>query len=221
MRHAIVDHCSRHADPVRTRAFPDVATPPTVLADVLTLVDTAQLVQTILREAFPATLFAISVARNEHGSQLAIGWTDGPQDLQVARLVMPLQATRLADDGKVERVEHFILTPAGRQSIQLAAERITLSRQFSDRAIEQALARLASRYAGYLTLEIHATMTVDGYRAGQLQTLEILGVHQTGTRRSGSNVQTDLDEILAETTDAHGFPRSITAERLFVRIDVH
>ncbi|WP_232443870.1 LPD29 domain-containing protein [Burkholderia ubonensis] len=157
MFHNIADHRLNIAEPVQARTRPDAATEAAVLADVLTLVGTAQMVQQILREAFPATAFALSVTENVRGTQLTIRWTDGPRDLQVARIVMPLQATRLVDGGKVERVEHFMLTPTGRQVVSLAADRIALCREFSDGAIERALARLASRYADYLAPDICAS----------------------------------------------------------------
>ncbi|TCW78655.1 hypothetical protein C5O80_30540 [Burkholderia sp. SRS-46] len=221
MFHDIADHRLNIAEPLQARTRPDPATAPAVLADVLTLVGTAQLVRQILREAFPVTAFSISVSENGRRSQLAIRWTDGPRDLQVARFVMPLQATRLTDGGKVERVEHFMLTPAGRQVVSLAADRIALCREFSDGAVERALARLASRYADYLAPDISAVMTVAGYRVGLLHALEIPGVHRAGARRSGATLQTDVDAMLAESTDTRGFPRSTTASRLFVRRDAH
>ncbi|KUY72649.1 hypothetical protein WI25_12520 [Burkholderia cepacia] len=212
---------SRSAEPVRARTNSNVATPAHAIGDTLNLIETVQLVQTILCEAFPTTSFSISVTKNGNGSHLTIDWTDGPRDLQVARLVLPLQATRLVDGGKVKRVEHFMLTSAGRLTVHLAADRITLSRQFSDGAIARALERLAVRYSDHLAPDVRAAMTIDGYRAGRLQQLEVFGVHRTGSRRSGSNVQVDVDAMLAEATDAHGFPRSITGARLFVRRDTH
>ena len=225
MIHNVADRRTRFSDPFRTQArvqpATSSATSSAVLASVLTLVDTAQLVQRILSEAFPSTSFDISVAKNEHGSQLAISWTDGPRDLQVARLVMPLQAVRLADGGRRERVEHFMLTPAGRHTVQLAADRIVLSRQFSDAAVARVLTRLASRYADHLKPEVCAGMTVAAYRANKLHAFEISGVHRTVDYRSGSNLQTDVDELLAATTTTQGFPRSLTAARLFVRRDAH
>ncbi|MGK8206744.1 LPD29 domain-containing protein [Burkholderia cenocepacia] len=212
---------SRSTESVRARTSSGAATPPKVIADTLNLIETAQLVQTILGEAFPTTSFAIAVAKKANGSHLTVDWTDGPRDLQVARLVLPLQATRVVDGGKVKRVEHFMLTSAGRLTVHLAADRIILSRQFSDHAIARAIERLAVRYADFLAPDIRAAMTVDDYRAGRLQLLEIVGVHRAGSRRSGANVQMDVDAMLAETTDAHGFPRSVTGARLFVRRDTH
>lgn len=221
MMPATENSLSRSTESVRVRTSSDVATPATVIADTLNLIETLQLVQTILLEAFPTTSFAIAVTKKGTGSHLTVDWTDGPRDLQVARLVLPLQATRVVDGGKVKRVEHFMLTSAGRLTVHLAADRIILSRQFSDDAIARAIERLAVRYADFLAPDVRAAMTVDGYRAGQLQLLEIFGVHRTGSRRSGSNVQMDVDAMLAETTDAHGFPRSVTGARLFVRRDTH
>lgn len=106
MFHDIADHRLNIAEPLQECTRPSAATTPEVLADVLTLVGTAQLVQQILREAFPVTMFSISVSESGRRTQLAVRWTDGPRDLQVARFVMPLQATRLSDGGRVERVEH-------------------------------------------------------------------------------------------------------------------
>lgn len=104
---------SRSTDSVRAHTSSVDATPPKVIADTLNLIETAQLVQTILGEAFPTTSFAIAVTKTGSGSPLMVDWTDGPRDLQVARLVLPLQATRVVDGGKVKRVEHFMLTSAG------------------------------------------------------------------------------------------------------------
>lgn len=221
MMFATGNNFSRSTESVRAHTGSVDATPPKVIADTLNLIETAQLVQTILGEAFPTTSFAIAVTKTGSGSHLTVDWTDGPRDLQVARLVLPLQATRVVDGGKVKRVEHFMLTSAGRLTVHLAADRIILSRQFSDHAIARAIERLAVRYADFLAPDFRAAMTVDAYRAGQLQVLEIFGVHRTGSRRSGSNVQMDVDAMLAETTDAHGFPRSLTAARVFVRRDTH
>lgn len=70
---------SRSTEAARTRTSPDAATHAAVLADTLTLIETVQLVQTILHEAFPATSFAITVTKRGNGSQLTIDWWTAPR----------------------------------------------------------------------------------------------------------------------------------------------
>lgn len=53
MIHQIADRRTQISESARARGSRDSATAPAVLADVLTLVETAQLVQTVLREGFP------------------------------------------------------------------------------------------------------------------------------------------------------------------------
>ncbi|UVS88285.1 LPD29 domain-containing protein [Burkholderia glumae] len=194
---------------------------PLALVTVLTLVDTAQLVQKILGEAFPSCAFAVSVHSTGAGTLLDVAWTDGPRADQVGRFVHPLQARRLAHGGRAVAVEHFTLTPVGYRTVRLAADRISLTRAFSDAAVERALTACERRYRDRLSPDDRAAMTVERYRAGALCGVEIEGVHRTGGQRTGSCLQSDVDEILCGGTDVTGVPRSPTAAALFARSDVH
>ncbi|MGS1024194.1 hypothetical protein GAS19_30380 (plasmid) [Burkholderia glumae] len=191
------------------------------LVTVLTLVDTAQLVQKILGEAFPSCAFVVSVHSTGSGTLLDVAWTDGPRADQVGRVVHPLQARRLANGGCAVAVEHFTLTPAGYRTVRLAADRISLTRAFSNAGVERALTACERRYRDRLSPDDRAAMTVERYRAGALSGVEIDGVHRTGGKRTGSCLQSDVDEILCGGTDVTGFPRSPTAAALFARSDVH
>ncbi|MGS1024089.1 LPD29 domain-containing protein [Burkholderia glumae] len=194
---------------------------PLPLVTVLTLVDTAQLVQKILGEAFPSRAFAVSLHSTTAGTLLDVSWTDGPRADQVGRFVHPLQARRLANGGRAVAVEHFTLTPAGYHTVRLAADRISLYRVFSDAAVERALSVCERRYRGRLSPDDREAMTVERYRAGALCGVEIEGVHRAGGKRTGGCLQSDVDEILCGGTDVTGFPRSPTAAALFARSDVH
>ncbi|WP_186098553.1 LPD29 domain-containing protein [Burkholderia gladioli] len=191
------------------------------LVTVMTLIDTAQLVQTILREAFPATAFAVSIHTTGGATLLDVAWTDGPRADQVARFVHPLQARRVGADGRACLVEHFTLTSKGCQTVQLAADRISLTRGFSDASIGAALEVLEARYRDRLAPDHRTLLTVGAYRAGALRGVELEGIHRIGATRVGACLQCDIDTRLADSTDVVGFPRSPTAAALFVRRDMH
>ncbi|ALK35212.1 LPD29 domain-containing protein [Burkholderia plantarii] len=194
---------------------------PLALVTVLTLVDTVQLVQKILGEAFPSCAFAVSVHSTDAGTLLDVSWTDGPRVDQVGRFVNPLQARRLGAGGSTVAVEHFALTPVGCHVVRLAADRVSLTRAFSDAAVERALNVVERRYRERLSPDSRAALSVASYRAGVLCGVEVEGVHRVGAKRTGSCLQSDIDEILSASTDVAGFPRSPTAAGLFVRRDVH
>ncbi len=191
------------------------------LVTVMTLIDTAQLVQKILREAFPASVFAVAAHTSGGSTLLDVSWTDGPREDQVARFVHPLQARRTATNGRVALVEHFTLTPKGSQTVQLAADRISISRQHSDAAVQAALDTFEERYRERLAPDHRTLLTVAAYRAGELSGIELEGIHRMGATRIGACIQCDVDTLLADSTDVVGFPRSPTAAGLFVRRDVH
>lgn len=114
-----------------------------------------------------------------------------------------------------------MLTPKGSQTVQLAADRISLSRQHSDASVRSALETLEERYRGRLAPDHRSQLTVAAYRAGELSGVELEGVHRVRATRIGACLQCDVDTLLADSTDVVGFPRSPTASGLFVRRDVH
>ncbi|MEX3629513.1 MAG: hypothetical protein VB138_08525, partial [Burkholderia sp.] len=112
-----------------------------------------------------------------------------------------------------------LLTGASPRTV--ARKRHRAAADLCNNALTMVLTRLASRYGDFLSPEVRETMTVAAYRAGALKTVEIPGVHRIGEHRSGCTLQSNVDAMLGEMTDRHGFPRSATAARLFVRRDTH
>ncbi|HDR8943117.1 TPA: hypothetical protein QDB15_000045 [Burkholderia vietnamiensis] len=191
---------------------PAAATSPEALKTVLTLVETAQLVQQVLREAFPATGFYVKTQRDANGARLHVEWTDGPREQQVSKLLLPLQSSTPGQWGGTTPVEHFRLTAQGPKRVRLGADRITLKRKFSDGLVGNVLQRLAHRHVGRLDPETRKLLTVESFKKGALMAVVLYGVHF-----GGNTLQHDVETALHAHTDVQGFPRSTTAAGLFVR----
>lgn len=191
---------------------PATATTPEALKTVLTLVETAQLVQQVLREAFPATGFYVKTQRDANGARLHVEWTDGPREQQVNKLLLPLQSATPGQWGGTSPVEHFRLTAQGPQRVLLGAGRITVKRKFSDGLVGSVLQRLAHRHVGRLDPETRKLLTVESFKRGALVAVALYGVHF-----AGNSLHTDVETALHDHTDVQGYPRSATAAGLFVR----
>ncbi|MCA8287567.1 LPD29 domain-containing protein [Burkholderia vietnamiensis] len=191
---------------------PATATTPEALKTVLTLVETAQLVQQVLREAFPATGFYVKTQRDANGARLHVEWTDGPREQQVNKLLLPLQSATPGQWGGTSPVEHFRLTAQGPQRVRLGAGRITVKRKFSDGLVGSVLQRLAHRHVGRLDPETRKLLTVESFKKGALVAVALYGVHF-----AGNSLHTDVESALHDHTDVQGYPRSATAAGLFVR----
>lgn len=188
------------------------ATSPEALKTVLTLVETAQLIQQVLREAFPGTGFYVKTQRDANSARLHVEWTDGPRELQVTQLLAPLQSSTSGTFGGKTSVEHFRLTAQGPQSVRLGADRITVKRKFSDGLVGNVLQRLAHRHFGRMDPETRKLLTVESFKKGALMAVVLYGVHF-----GGHTLQHDVETALHAHTDVQGFPRSATAASIFAR----
>ncbi|HDR9236592.1 TPA: hypothetical protein QDB43_000276 [Burkholderia vietnamiensis] len=191
---------------------PATATSLAALATVLTLVETAHLVQQVLREAFPGTGFYVKTQRDANSARLHVEWTDGPRELQVTKLLVPLQSSTPGTFGGKTPVEHFRLTARGPQSVRLGADRITVRRKFSDGLVGSVLQRLAHRHAARLNPELRKHLTVESFKKGALMAVVLYGVHF-----AGNTFHHDVETVLHDHSDVQGYPRSATAAGLFVR----
>ncbi|HDR9280143.1 TPA: hypothetical protein QDB45_001665 [Burkholderia vietnamiensis] len=190
----------------------ETATSPAVLANVLSLVETAQLVQRILAESFGKTRFYVKTQQADTHTRINVEWVDGPSEKQVLKLLLPLQASTPGTFGGKTAVEHFRVTPKGPQTLTLGADRITVKRGFSAGLISSILQRLAHRHAGRIDPETRKLLTVESFKKGALVTVVLFGIHF-----AGNSLHSDVETALQEHTDVQGFPRSATAAGIFVR----
>ena len=191
---------------------PATATSPAVLANVLSLVETAQVVQQILAESFGKTRFYVKTQQADTNTRINVEWVDGPSEKQVLKLLLPLQASTPGTFGGLVPVEHFRVTPTGPQTLTLGADRITVKRGFSAGLISSILQRLAHRHAGRIDPETRKLLTVESFKKGALVAVVLFGIHF-----AGNSLHTDVETALQAHTDVQGFPRSATAAGIFVR----
>lgn len=60
------------------------------MSEYVTVAETAKLVRTALKEAFPGVKFSVRSTSYSGGSSVRAGWTDGPQVAEVDKVVQPL-----------------------------------------------------------------------------------------------------------------------------------
>ncbi|WP_109482859.1 hypothetical protein [Paraburkholderia sp. C35] len=193
---------------------PATATAPAVLANVLDLVGTAQLVQSVLAEAFgkSGARFYVKTHQADNHTRVMVEWVDGPSEKQVLKLLLPLQASTPGTFGGKTPVEHFRLTAQGPQRVTLGADRITVRRSFSAGLIGGVLQRIAHRHAGRMTPEVRKLLTVEAFKKGALAAVVLYGVHF-----AGNTLHTDVETALQDHTTVQGFPRSATAAAICTR----
>lgn len=190
----------------------ETATAPAALETVLSLVETAQVVQKILAEAFGKSRFYVKTQQADTHTRINVEWVDGPSEKQVLKLLLPLQASTPGTFGGLTPVEHFRITPTGPQKLTLAADRITVKRGFSAGLISSILQRLAHRHAGRIDPETRKLLTVESFKKGALVAVVLFGIHF-----AGNSLHTDVETALQAHTDVQGFPRSATASAIFPR----
>ncbi|HDR9033362.1 TPA: hypothetical protein QDB07_000811 [Burkholderia vietnamiensis] len=190
----------------------ETATSPAALANVLSLVETAQLVQQVLGESFCKTRFYVKTQQADTHTRIHVEWVDGPTEQQVSKILLPLQSATPGTFGGLTPVEHFRITPTGPQKLTLAADRITVKRGFSAGLITNVLQRLAHRHAGRIDPETRKLLTVEAFRKGALATVVLFGIHF-----AGNSLATDVETALHAHSDVQGFPRSATASAIFTR----
>ncbi|HDR8994455.1 TPA: hypothetical protein QDB01_000332 [Burkholderia vietnamiensis] len=190
------------------------ATAPAALATVLTLVETAQLIQSVLAEAFgkAGARFYVKTQQTDGKTRINVEWVDGPSEKQVLQLLLPLQASTPGTFGGKTPVEHFRLTAAGPQRVTLGADRITVKRGFSAGLISSVLQRLAHRHADRMTPDVRKLLTVENFKKGALASVVLFGIHF-----AGNSLHTDVETALHEHSTVQGIPRSATASAIFTR----
>lgn len=192
----------------------ETATAPAALETVLSLVETAQVVQKILAEAFGKTgaRFYVKTQQADTHTRINVEWVDGPSEKQVLKLLLPLQASTSGTFGGKTPVEHFRLSATGPQRVTLGADRITVKRSFSAGLIGNVLQRIAHRHAGRMTPEVRKLLTAENFKKGALMAVVLYGVHF-----AGNTLHTDVEAALQDHTTVQGFPRSATAAGIFTR----
>ncbi|HDR9169540.1 TPA: hypothetical protein QDB40_003537 [Burkholderia vietnamiensis] len=182
----------------------------------LSCADTAKLVRTSLKEAFPGVKFSVKSSVYSGGASIGVRWTDGPNDAQVEAVTNRYRGSYF--DSSIDfqgSVHHMMTTPEGFRAVRMGADYINTSRDFSDAAVQRAINTVYRRFMGNFTQDGIACPTVEDYRTGWLWNVRLSGLHDWNGRSLAHDVNLALHKhsfvLKAET--------SKTAARYFVTHD--
>jgi len=165
-----------------------------------TAAETAKLIRTALKEAFPAIKFTVRSSSYSGGASVRIGWTDGPTAAQVESVIAPFEGAYF--DGSIDYKGSVFAMMDG-QRVKFGADFIFCERSYSDRMVAGVLARVTARLGGM------DQPTVEDYRQGRLY-----GWKQSG----GCEVQREVNVAMSRHTYTIT-GKSPTAARVFVTHD--
>ncbi|PLX76774.1 MAG: hypothetical protein C0607_03690 [Azoarcus sp.] len=178
----------------------------------LSCAETAKLVRQALKEAFPGIKFSVRSSNYSGGASMRIEWLDGPNTAQVEAVACRFKASYF--DGGIDYKGSIYHMMYGQQ-VRFGADFIHCQRQFSDAAIQTAIDRTYSRYAGNFKSDGIDKPTVQQYRNGDLWSVRLSGLHHYGNQ----GVQADVSEALYKHSDRMKVAQSATAGRVFVTHD--
>lgn len=178
----------------------------------LTCADTAKLVRQALKEAFPGVRFSVRGKTYSGGASLRVEWLDGPNVAQVEAVACHFEASYF--DASIDyrgSIRHMM----DGQQVQLGADSINCTREYSDAAVQAAIDRVFRRYAGDFSEAGIGKPTVEQWRTGKLWDVHLPSLHQFGNQ----SVMADVNAALYKNSDRMKVEHSKTAARVFVSHD--
>lgn len=109
----------------------------------LTAAQTAKIVRTVLKEAFPKTKFSVRSKSYSMGASINIYWTDGPTAKQVDEFTDKLEGATF--DGMTDYKGGRVHQVNG-EEVHFGADFIFTNRKCSDAVIESAMKNIISKY---------------------------------------------------------------------------
>jgi len=136
-------------------------------AIALTPKSTAALIRTILRRAFPATKFSVTIGRGSGVSSVRVRWTDGPTVKSVERFVAPFECGSF--DGMTDSynyakgADRYLIVDG--QTYHTGTRYVQTSRTVSPALANRCIAAIAAYWGGVdvVPQAVPATWG-DGYR---------------------------------------------------------
>lgn len=162
---------------------------------------TAKLVRTSLKEAFPDLKFSVKTSSS---SSIYVEWEDGANESQVSAVVRCFAGAYFdgREDYEGSKVHHF----EGKRT-HFGAKYISYRRAFSDAAIQRAIDFIYRRYSHFfLSLSI-TKPTVAQYRSGSLMTINFFA-------NSNDDLQRLIRQSMIKNSDRLGKIYSQTAAKV-------
>lgn len=177
-----------------------------------TCAETAKIIRTALKEAFPKVKFSVKSHTYSGGASIYIRWKDGPNSAQVEAVASKFEASYF--DGGIDYKGSIFHMMDGQQ-VRFGADFIFFNRDYSDAAIQRAIDRMMRKYVGNFRDNVGDPITVENYRKNYYATTPIPGMSSP----LGHNVQGAITQILHKHSDRLKVEESPTAKRVFITHD--
>ncbi|MBY0384136.1 hypothetical protein K2X05_03170 [bacterium] len=163
--------------------------------------DTAKLVRTSLKEAFPDLKISVRM----DSDSLRVEWIDGANEAQVKGVISRFSGAYFDGMTDYEGSKYHMMNG---QSVSFGAKYISCRRQFSDVAIERAINQIYRQYQANF-----AALGLDKPRLEQFKSGELMRVHLM--ENCGDDLQRFIRESMVKNTDRIGKIHSVTAAKVF------
>lgn len=136
----------------------------------ISVVESAKLIRQALKESFPGVKFSVKSSSYSGGSSIRVSWVDGPASALVNGVVSPFKGGYF--DGMIDYAGSVYAKLDG-ESVQFLADHVSLSREYSDAKIAQAIRFLAGKYGEQILAGLDES--VAEYKRGGLWNIDVFG----------------------------------------------
>lgn len=117
----------------------------------LTCAETAKLIRTALKEAFPGVKFSVKSKTYSGGASITVGWTNGPTSDQVDGIVKAFEGSYF--DGMTD-YKGSNYTAINGEEVRFGADFVFTNRKFTAEFLQAMLATTAAKYGVANTAEV-------------------------------------------------------------------
>lgn len=176
----------------------------------ITTTDTAKMIRASLKEAFAGVRFSVRSRRYAGGCSIDVSWLDGPNQRQVDGVIDRFQGSYF--DGSID-YQGYVTASIDGEAARFSADFISTTRDYSDAAIQRALAILFRKF-GTDRLQRHGQpISADALTHKAFQNGDLWAVEYAGWSR---NLQQLVYEILGKHSDRLAPKHSRTAGAVMV-----
>lgn len=152
----------------------------------LSCAETAKLIRTALKEAFPGIKFGVRSKTYSGGASITIGWTDGPNTKQVEAVTGRFEGSYF--DGMID-YQGSITSMLNGEQVRFLANFVFTNRKYSDAFIQRGIDAVLTKYG---TSELNGYVpTVEDYNQNRMWNISPY------TNSGGFNNATDLQSLVS------------------------
>ncbi len=177
----------------------------------LSCADTAKLIRSALKEAFPGIKFSVRSHTYSGGSSINVSWTDGPNNAQVEYIADSFSGSYF--DGSIDyKGSVYHLTADGKQ-VSMGTDFVFCNRNYTDATTQRAIDSIKRHYAGNLKDYAGPAVTIEEFNKGGLRSAYIDSHHYN------YSISDLINQTRAKASDRLKICKSKTANYYFVSHD--